>query len=131
MMCQKCQLSLDSSLTQQVDVVIPNTNPKDIPVEAGGAWISFMKLFKKSNSVQVSQPAEVRTRQQMKCARCQVGLLGVYIPFPISFYSSFLDRVSTVLSVLQYGMKDIVSRCLPNNWQPPMLVMKHSALFIK
>ena len=61
----------------EAEVFTPaNLKEEKLSAEAGGAWFSFIKLFKRKESeVKVE---EKKMRQQIKCRGCQVCMLHVH-----------------------------------------------------
>ena len=79
--CQKCQSELDMSQRQEAEVFTPASfrQHEATPTEAGGAWVAFIKLFKKSQSPPTLEKEQIRTRRQIKCNKCLVGIIPVWV----------------------------------------------------
>ena len=56
---------------QEAEVVPPACATPDAPTQAGGAWVFFSKIFRRTQT-QSSAAAERKTRRQVTCSQCKV-----------------------------------------------------------
>ena len=65
--CQKCNATLNMAQGQDAEVVRPACYVREAPIQAGGAWAFFSKLFRTQ-----AQTVPRKMRRQVTCHQCKV-----------------------------------------------------------